>query len=105
MNTTYLYKHPQDAHSVHQCHTPADVPVWAVDVRAVEGPINAWGLKVHPTDELVHWKDPSGTHGKLTQAWDKLEAAGLLGEAKLLMEAAASMARQDAAESAAGESL
>ena len=105
MTTVILYKHPQDDRCLQQCATRADLPPWAVDAREVEGPLNAWGLKAHPSDELVHWQDAPGTPHELRRAWDKLEAAGLLAEAQLLMRAAANVAAMDAAELAAGEDI
>lgn len=70
-------------------------------------PTNYVGLPHHPTDDLVHWteQNPREVMQRLRQAYDKLEAAGLLPEVVLLLESAASVAMLNEAELNAGPDI
>lgn len=70
-------------------------------------PTNFVGLPHHPTDDLVHWteQNPRELMQRLRDSYDKLEAAGLLPDALLLIESAASVTMLNEAELAAGPDI
>lgn len=70
-------------------------------------PTNFIGLPHHPTDDLVHWTEqhPREVMLRLRNAYDQLEAVGLLPEAVLLLESAVSAAMLNEAELNAGPDI
>lgn len=108
MNSFFLFNHPGSSEKTHArflCSEREHLPAWAVDIEEIQGDPNAWGMIAHPSDELIHSGSSRRQIDDVRAAWIKLDEAGLLPEARLLMGAARSAAEMSAAEDAAGEDI
>lgn len=82
------------------------VPDWAVDLQPYDSSLMNWmGFPSHPTDSLLTGQENTAEMLKLRTAYDRVAAAGLLGDLETLQAAAKNKKSMDQAERAAGADM